>query len=215
MKLPWKRSASKSQRGKQASAPEEQSCASLARVLERILKEGRPEILDLGPFCGDSIVYLAGRGARVSVEEFTPPPPTPPPDPELPEGEQPPKPPLRLEQRDGAFQLVLAWEQLDFVPPDRIAEMGAEIHRVLADGGYVLLLARNATRDEDARWKQRGRYRLLADDRLQREVEGSSERPRWSHPTRAIESALAPLSIKGVQLQRNQVREFLAQKRAR
>src|SRR5262245_35301199 len=58
-------------------APEPQTCPSLARVLERLRKLDKPEILDLGPFCGDSAVYLAGRGARVSVGEYAAPAPAP------------------------------------------------------------------------------------------------------------------------------------------
>jgi hypothetical protein len=181
-------------------------------VLERILKLEKPEILDLGPLCGASAVYLASRGARVTVAEFKPPPPTPPRDPAVSSDKQPPKPPITLEQDAGRFDFVLVGEQLDFVPPDRISDFGAELRRVLAGGGYVLLFARNSeAKGDDPAAHRPGRFRIIADDRLLHEDSGGSNRKRWVHPTREIERALAPLSIQGIHLQRNQMREFLAQ----
>jgi len=177
-----------------------------------VLKHEQPRVLDLGPLCGESAVYLAGRGAKVSVEEFVAPPPAPPGNPERDGEEAPAPPPLRLDQEDGAFDLVLAWEHADFVEPERLREFGAELGRVLAEGGWALLFARNSPAGEDAAWKRPGRYRVIADDRVVRETGPSPESPRWVHPTRDIERALAPLAIQGLHLQRNQVREFLAQK---
>jgi hypothetical protein len=163
--------------------------------------------------CGASVVYLASSGARVCVEEFEPPPPTPPPDPSQPSGEPPPKAPLRIDQPDGRFQLVVAWEQADFVPPDRLADFGKELYRLLANGGYLLLFARSGSGGERKLEGSPGRFRIIADDRLIQEDSGNELRERWVHPTREIERALAPLHIQGIHLQRNQMREFLAHKK--
>jgi hypothetical protein len=189
----------------------------LPRVLKKILEQETARVLDLGPLCGDTVVRLAGQGARVSVEVFEPPPPAPPRDPKRPAEKPPPPAPLKLDQPDGVFHLVLAWERVDFVPPERLADFGAEINRVLADGGFVLLFARNVSseKDEDREWRRPGRFRLVDEDRLLRESGTDPERRRWVHPTREIERALAPLAIQGVHLQRNQMREFLARKTAR
>ena len=48
----------------QGSALGGRPCGALARVLARAFREGKPEILVLGPLSGASVVYLAGRGAR-------------------------------------------------------------------------------------------------------------------------------------------------------
>lgn len=216
MRLPWRRDPASTAGRPPAARPSgesAQSCASLGRALERVLKGEQARILDLGPFCGESAVYLAGRGARVSVEQFEAPPPQPPRDPqESPDEEPPPLPPLRIDQEDGIFDLVLAWEHTDFVPPERLRDFGSELRRVLAEGGYALLFARNSPADDDSAWTRPGRYRVIADDRLVREEGTGPARARWVHPTREIERALAPLAIQGLHLQRNQVREFLAQK---
>ena len=217
MKLPWGQSDSTDKRrgvGVDSTGPDVQSCPSLRKVLEKILKRDKTRILDLGPFCGDSAVYLAGRGARVSVEGFDPPPPPPPADPDAPDDTAPPVAPLVFGQGDRAFDLVLAWEQLDFVPPERLSDFGAELHRVLDGGGYALLFARNTPPGDEKTWHRPGRYRVIADVQLQREDGGAAERQRWIHATRKIERALAPLIIDGIHLQRNQTREFLAHRRS-
>lgn len=215
MKLPWRQAKASTATGRPAAQqPGEgaQSCGGLGQALTRVLKEERARILDLGPLCGESAVYLAGRGAKVSVEQFTAPDPAPPRDPKKPAEEQPPPPPLTIDQADALFDLVLAWEHTDFVPPERLADFGAELRRVLAQGGYVLLFARNSPAADDKGWRRPGRYRVVADDRIVREEGKGPLRKRWVHPTRDIERALAPLSIQGLHLQRNQVREFLAKK---
>lgn len=215
MKLPWGQADSSRTRrrpGAAEAAPEAQACPSLAKVLERILKQDDARILDLGPFCGDSAVFLAGRGARVNVEEFVSPPPPPPADPDRP-GEEAPPVPLTIHQDDRAFHLVLAWEQIDFIPPERLSDFGAELRRVLAPGGFALLFARNTPAGEERIWRHPGRYRVVDDDRIIREDSGIRARRRWVHPTRDIERALAPLTIEGLHLQRNQLREFMVKRK--
>lgn len=160
----------------------------------------------LGPLCGESAVYLAGRGARVHVEELPPPPPHPPKKPGEPAEDLPP---VRLDLPDGAFDLVLAWEVLDFVPPDRLAEAGSEIARVLRVGGHLFLFSHQRPPSERAIMP---RYRLHADDLISREEPLAPPHRRYAHPNREIERALTGLSVQGIHLQRNQMREILASK---
>jgi hypothetical protein len=183
-----------------------QPCGGLGRVLARAFRLGKPEILALGPLCGESVVYLAGRGARVHVEEMELPEPLPPRRPGEP---TPPVLPVRLDQPDLRFDLVLAWELLDFVPPDRLFEAGAEIVRTLKVGGQLFLFAHQRPPADTAALP---RYRLLADDLIVREETGAAVRRRYVHPNRDIERALSGLAVQGIQLQRNQMREILASK---
>ena len=78
----------------------------------------------------------------------------------------------------------------------------------------LLLFALNSLSRDDAMARTLGRYRVVADDKILREPVPAGGRRRWAHPTRDVECALAPLSIQGIHLQRNQMREFLALKRA-
>ena len=168
-----------------------------------MFREERPEILDLGPFCGETVVQLAARGARLQVDRFDPPEPTPAPEP----GEAPPKPvPIVIGQPADRFDLVLAWEQIDFVPPERLKDFGAELRRVTRVGGWILFLSSARTGSER---DVRVRYRLLGDGSLVREPVEETPRSRWVHPNREIERAMKGLSLQGIHLQRNQMREFL------
>lgn len=189
-----------------APPPAGQPCGSLARVLARAFREDKPEILDLGRLCGESAVYFAGRGSRVHIEPFDPPPPIPVRKP----GEPPVDvEPFRLDLEDRRFHLVLAWETVDFVPPDRLVEYGQEIRRVLREGGWLFLLAHQKP---EAEREPIPRYRILADDLLVREIGEATVHRRFTHANRDIEKALVGLSVQGIHLQRSGVREIVAQK---
>lgn len=210
----WCRSvaARVSKPGDDALVPEEQSSPGMARALQRILARAeQPEILDLGQLCGSAAVYLAGRGARVSVEDFP-----------LPESASAPSPgsdgcpadegALRIHQPDRKFDLILAWEHLDFVAPARLGLFAAELRRVLAPDGWLLFFAEDGPPGETVREARPSSYRITADDRVVRWPTAGQLRPRFRHPSRAIERALAPLAVQSVHLQRNRVREFLLHK---
>lgn len=142
----------------------------------------------------------------MTVEDFEPPPPTPPRKP----GEiMVDKVPIHFDHADGKFHLVLAWELTDFVPPDRLADYGAELRRVTKDGGWLFLLSHA---HPEAPSEPPTRYRLLADDLIVREICDLPRIPRYNHPTREIERALQGFSIQAIQLQRSQMREILALK---
>jgi SAM-dependent methyltransferase len=185
-------------------AADGQPALALRHALERTLKDPSAQVLDLGVLCGQTATYLVERGARVVLDEFEPPPLRRDPAP----GEPPePAPPIRIDQPDGAFHLVLAWEMPDFVAPSELPALAAELRRVLRPGGSLLLYAhgRPETPSEPP-----PRYRVIADDRVVREASGRGPRRRWMHPTRDLERALAGFAIQKTHLQRNQMREVVA-----
>lgn len=183
-----------------------QPCGGLGRAIARAFRQGKPEILAAGPLCGESIVYLAGRGAKVHVDEITLPEPTK----ERHPGEPPqPVAPVTIALPSGQCDLILAWEILDFVPPDRLAEFGAELVRLMRTGSQLLVFAHQKPPSDHAVIP---RYRLLADDLIVREEPPGELRRRYVHPNRELERALSGLAIQGIQLQRNQMREIIASK---
>lgn len=123
------------------------------------------------------------------------------------------KPAISIPQPDGKFALVLGWEHVDFIPPDRLGDFAAEISRVMLPGGWLVFFAEDRPGAKGSRIDQPACYRLAADDRIVRSVTSGPSRPRWAHPNRALERALAPLSVQSIQLQRNRIREFLIHKR--
>jgi hypothetical protein len=215
VKFPWNRGESAkgdAQAGPATPPDVEQTCPSLAKALEKLSRRERPEVLDLGPFCGVTAMFLADNGARVRVEELLPPPPTPA------DEDAPPGPALHIDAPDATVDLVLAWEVCDFLDRGRLTELGSELQRVLAPDGWALLFVSGegarlgATPRTEAR--RPPRYRVLAADRVLREQVDGRGMPRFSHPNREIERAVAPLTIAGIHLQRSGLREFLIHKRA-
>jgi SAM-dependent methyltransferase len=178
----------------------------LGRAVARAFRHGKPEILALGPLCGESVVYLAGRGAKVHVDEIDFPDPISPRQPGEP---APVVNRVKIDLPDGLCDLVLAWEVFDFVPPDRLQEFGAEIVRLTREGGQLLLFAHQKPPSERAVVP---RYRVLADDLIAREEPAGAARRRYVHANRDLERALPGMAVQGIQLQRNQLREILASK---
>lgn len=208
----WFRRAREVEQRSDEHQPVAQACPGIARVLERIFGSGKqPEVLDLGQHSGSPALYLADRGARVCVERFELPPtevaavPAEPP---------PPKPAVRIPQPDAKFDLVLAWEHGDFIPPDRLDEFMAELRRVMAPGGFLVLFSQDRPASDEAAPDRPSCYRLEADDRILLMPSRGPQRPRWAYPNRAIERALAPLAVCGIHLHWNRMREVIARKPA-
>jgi hypothetical protein len=180
----------------------EQSSRGLARVLSRLPERDSPaELLDLGSRCGPTAVYLASRGARVRVEPFEPPA-------DLASW-------TGIAHEDGRFDVVLAWDVCDFVPPEQLPRFILELERVLAPKGWLLLFAQdNPSRSgpwPESPWS----YEVTADDRFMRRPTPEPPRSRWCHPNRRIQQALTTLAIQENNLQRNRLREFLVQKKTK
>ena len=188
------------------SARAGQPCGILGRAIARAFRDGKPDVLMLGPMCGESAVFLAGRGARVHVDEVELPEPIP--------KRQPNDGPIPLiavaiNHPTAAYDLVLAWEILDFVPPDRLYEFGSELVRLLKVGGQLIIFAHQKPPSDRGALS---RYRLLADDLVVREEPSDPALRRYVHPNREIERAITGLSVQNIHLQRNQMREILALK---
>ena len=198
-------------------AATEQACPGMTRALHGILKrKEKPEVLDLGQHSRSAALYLARRGARVFIDDFQPPPPAPA---RTEKGkrkraEQPEQdlPPVVIRQPDRKFDLVLAWEHGDFLPPERLREFAAEVARVLAPGGWLLMYAQDDPGAPPGREEPPACYRLTADDKLVRTPATGPPRQRWVHANRSLERALAPLSVQAIHLQRNRIREILVRK---
>jgi SAM-dependent methyltransferase len=152
------------------------------------------------------VVFLAGRGARVHVDEVEVPQPIPKKQPGEPAVTVPP---FKIDHASGTFDLVLAWELFDFVSPDRLQEFGQEIVRVVREGGQLMFFAHLKPPSDRAVLP---RYRLLADDLIVREEPKVPPIPRYVHSNLMIERAIAGLGVQNIHLQRNQMREILASK---
>jgi hypothetical protein len=171
--------------------------SGLEKALHFVMRRERPEVLDLGPMCGATVVFLAGLGAKVTVTEFE----SPGAERSAAEG------PLEIEQPSGRYDLVLAWEHVDFMPQGRLTEFASELRRVLKADGWLFLLSR--ARNGGPRG-HRARFRLLSRSGVAREPLEEAPRSRFEHSSRALERALAGFLIEGIHLRPGQFREVVA-----
>ena len=201
-------------KGAESDVPS-QPCPSLGKVLERLFRDDRrPRILQLGPFSGRSAVHLAERGARVTVDEIDV--STLRPDASDPEAAKTFEPSLRLDHDDASFDLILLWDALDFVPKAGLPACGPEMARLLDDEGWMLMLAGGDVGTEEPPPAAPDQFEILGPETISRRpVPGAAPQPRYQHPTRRLEKAMAPLIVDGVHLRRSQIREFLLKKPAR
>ncbi len=187
------------------------NCPTLKKALDGLAKVEHPRILDLGPMCGDTIVFLAAYGGgHVSVEDIELPEPCSEEGAESASTEAPE--PFRLGHADESFDLVLAWEHLDHVSPDRVEEFAAELRRILRPGGQLLVFSSNRSVSDDDATDRICRYRIVAEDRISREPTTDPEVRRWHYTNRRMEQLLEPLTLRSLHLQRTQMREYLAVK---
>ena len=120
----------------------------------------------------------------------------------------------RFEQAHPRHQ-IFRREHGDFIPPDRLDEFMSEVRRVTAPGGFVVMFSQDRMSKEGAETGRPSSFRLEADDRILRTPSSGPPRPRWAYANRAIEQALSPLSIQGIHLHGNRIREVVARKRPR
>ena len=117
--------------------------------------------------------------------------------------------------------MVLAWDLVDFTPPESLPFVGPELARILKPDGWLFLLSQanragaSLARSGQEQYASPGLYRILDDSRVsQGKAPGAGKCRRWVHPNRDLEKALAPLRIQNTHLLRNQLREYTAILRA-
>ncbi len=158
----------------------------LLRYAERLAESGGTcRVLLCGPPSGPTIETFSGRGCRVTVE-----------------GDAVPVVPL--EHADGTFDLLLVFDQLDFIDDEKASALAAEWARVLKSGGRVYLLSRQKSKGD----RPRLRVDVLGDGRLGLKPLRSAGGGPHLRSNREIETALAPLRVDEILLRRDGLREI-------
>jgi len=187
-----------------AAASEPYVCPTLEKAVERSTKHGRPAVLTLGGADGPTITFLAEFGAKLTIEEFEPPPVRDPDD-------EAPAKPFKFDFPSRGYDLILLWEWADFFPKEALPELGLELARISRPGATLLLLSRSSF---DGKFDRPMRYKIHDERTVSRKPLPGASRPRFVHPTRTLELALKRFSISGIHLQRDQTREILAVRKA-
>ncbi|MDH3284402.1 MAG: class I SAM-dependent methyltransferase [Acidobacteriota bacterium] len=175
-----------------ATVPPSKVVRGLIRFVARQIESGEScRVLVCGPPSGPTIEVFSGIGCRVTVE-----------------GERTQRVPL--DYPDDTFELLLGFDQLDFLDDESARALVAEWRRVLRPGGRVYMLSRqNAGQMAAARL----RVDVRTDGSLElRPSPDLADRPR-KRSNRQIQTMLAPMAVDELYLRRDGLREISGKKR--
>jgi methyltransferase family protein len=189
---------------------------TIESLVTRLKRMTRPSLLDLGPTCGSTIEYFIRLGCRVQADDYIPGllsrpvPPSAAPATGRPSAAPRPSPMPPVEHESGRFDAVLCWDLFDYLPAPEAEQVGREVRRVTAEGGYVLAFF--GPRTETATVAPR-RFRIGAAGDLAVEDVAGPRRAAHHLANRDVQRIFPDFEIAQTVLLKNGVREMLLQKR--
>lgn len=194
---------------RQTGGSEHQTLA-LGQVLQEIERRRRPRVLDLGPALGASVEFLARYSVQLfiadlyrSVRSST--------------GQLPPDA-ARLQRvleeqlpvpEDGPFDLVLAWDLLNYFAADQLAALGQHLGSLCRPGGqlFALVATRGPIGDRPMT------FEILARDTLRYGSTAAAQRPSPGYRETALERLLEAFAVQTSYLLRNGMQEYIFTRR--
>ena len=188
----------------------EQQTLALGPVLRELERRRRPRVLDLGPALGASVEFLAGYSVQLfiadlfrSLRSST--------------GQLPPDAArLRraLEEQlplpaEGPFDLVLAWDLLNYFAADQLEALGQHLGALCRPGGQLFALV--ATRGNIG--DRPMNFEIVARDLLRYRPTGAQQRPGPGYRETALERLLDAFAVQTSFLLRNGMQEYIFTRR--
>ncbi len=188
----------------------EHQTLGLGPVLHELQRQQRPRVLDLGPALGTSVEFLAGYSVQLfiadlyrSVRSST--------------GQLPPDP-ARLQRAledqlpvpdEGPFDLILAWDLLNYFAPDQIATLGQHLGTLCRPGGqlFALVSTRGPISDRPMN------FEIIARDLLRYGAAAATERPSPGYHETALERLLDAFAVQTSFLLRHGIQEYIFTRR--
>ena len=196
----------------ETAAPLPQHSLGLPALLEHLPAEGRPAVLDLGPAVGANVDFFLELGCRVHVADLYDSLPAREPSWSDPEGDGAVLPRGLLPRGPACFDLVLAWDLLNYLTPPQMRAVAQALEPCSRRGTVVFALVATLRQmpPRPLRYRIVGRDRLLYED-------GPAEAPRAAEATRAcpryhqpdLERALPGFGVATSYLLRTGVQEYL------
>lgn len=188
----------------------EHQTLGLGPVLHELRRQRRPRVLDLGSALGTSVEFLAGYSVQLfiadlyrSVLSST--------------GQLPPdRARLRrvLEDQlpspdEGPFDLVLAWDLLNYFAADQLEAIGQHLGGLCRPGGqlFALIATRGPISDRPMN------FEIVAHDLLRYSSPGATERPSPGYRETALERLLDAFAVQTSFLLRNGMQEYIFTRR--
>lgn len=188
----------------------DQQTLGLGPVLQELERRRRPRVLDLGPALGASVEFLAGYSVQLfiadlyrSVRSST--------------GQLPPDA-ARLRRAledqlpvppEGPFDLVLAWDLLNYFPADQLEALGQHLGALCRPGGklFALIATRGPISDRPMN------FEIVARDLLRYSATAAQERPCPGYHETALERLLDAFAVQTSFLLRNGMQEYVFTRR--
>lgn len=192
----------------QGPAHQHQSLA-LPILMKRLGGGLRRRVLDLGPAVGGNVAFLAGLSCRVHIADLQ--------QSLFPSGEA--RPTISGEAfhalLDGdlpsgeGFDVILAWDLLDYLEESRIRILSGHLARLCPAGSLLLVLVSTRREIPD----RPNRFEILDSDHLAYELETSLVRtgPQYKEPV--LHRCLPEFEVESTFLLRNGIQEYLFARR--
>ena len=176
LSVPWRSDDTSVAKAK--AAPVEQSSRALGPVLSRLESLSRGSVLDLGAPTTTNFLAYQERGARIAVADlYRFYAPTRPEE----ESEEPPRFEPHLPGSVESFDVVLAWDVLNYLTKDEIGSLMSALSMRCSPGALVLALMAGGSRIAASPQ----RYRIAGSETLkvERETDRTIEAPAYSEQT--------------------------------
>jgi len=172
------------------------------RVFDRVARSHRPEVLDLGVLCGETVSTLLEMGARVHVHDVISPLSR------LKKGAEPDADALLADLKilPESLDAVLAWELMDFLPMAQARRAAGRLAHWLKPRGYVMAIFHTASA------REAHRFRLSRDGLIRMEPAGPLPEACQARTNNEALSLFSGFTLVHSSLTRTQIREVLGQR---
>lgn len=182
---------------------------ALPLLIKRLGGGLRRRVLDLGPAVGGNVAYLAGLSCRVHIADLH--------QSLFPTGEA--RPAMTGEAfrsllaRDlpsaEGFDVVLAWDLLDYLEESRIRILSRHLARLVPAGSLLLLLVSTRREIPD----RPNRFEILDSDHLAYDLDAGLLRPGPRYKEPVLHRCLPEFEVESTFLLRNGIQEYLFARR--
>lgn len=189
--------------------PRRHQSLALPVLMQRLGGGLRRRVLDLGPAIGGNVAFLAGLSCRVHIADLQ--------QTLFPPGEA--RPVMTGEAFESilvrdlpsgeGFDVVLAWDLLDYLEESRIRLLSRHLARLCPAGSLLLLLV--STRPEIP--DRPNRFEIVDSEHLAYELDAGLTRPGPRYKEPALHRCLPEFEIESTFLLRNGIQEYLFARR--
>lgn len=192
----------------EAASGRHQSLA-LPLLVKRLEGGLRRRVLDLGPAVGGNVSFLAGLSCRVHIADLQ--------QSLFPAGEA--RPAMSGEEFEKlleedlpsgeGFDVVLAWDLLDYLEEDRVGILSRHLARLCPAGSLLLVLVSTRREIPD----RPNRFEIVDSDHLDYEMETGLLRPGPQYKEPVLRRCLPEFEVESTFLLRNGIQEYLFARR--